>query len=79
MAADKGHGEVVSILLAAGAEVDNKDHVRESCPPYSYISSSEHTIIKSFIHAYMHETMHCSMRLSGLNTNISVLFYVRII
>ena len=33
-AADKGHGAVVSILLAAEAEVDSKDKVRESCPPY---------------------------------------------
>ena len=70
---------MVSILLAAGAEVDNKDKVRESCPPYTYISSCEHAIIKSFIPAYMHETMHCSTRLSGLNTNISVLYYVRMV
>ena len=33
-AAFNGHAAVVSILLAAGAEVDNKDDVRESCLPY---------------------------------------------
>ena len=69
---------MVSILLAAGAVVDKEDDVRESCPPYTYISSSEHAIIKSFIRAYMHETMHCRMRLFGFNTNISVLYYVRL-
>ena len=73
-AASSGHAAVTSILLAAGAVVDSKDPVRESYPLYTYISSSEHAIIKSF----MHETMHCSMRLSGLNTNISVLYYVRL-
>ena len=71
-AAFNGNAAVVSILLAAGAEVDKKDKVRESSPPYTYISSSEHAIIKSFIPAYMHETIHCRMRLSGLNKKISV-------
>ena len=42
-AADNGDGVVVSILLAAGAEVDSKDMVRESCPPYI------HSIIAAYI------------------------------